>query len=65
MPLVRADVKLCEGYGNCVQSAPVIFDMDDDDVVVVLREHLDIADVAQAQDAAMACPVRAITIDSG
>jgi ferredoxin len=63
MPHVRADVKLCEGYGNCVQSAPAIFAMDDD-IVVVLREHLDIADAANAEDAAMACPVRAITIDS-
>lgn len=64
MPRVRADIEMCEGYGNCVQSAPSVFDMDDDDVVVVLQEHIGEDRRAEAEEAALARPVRAISLAS-
>lgn len=64
MPRVRADIEMCEGYGNCVQSAPSVFDMDDDDVVVVLQEYIGEDRRAEAEEAALARPVRAISLES-
>ena len=63
MATVRADAGACEGYGNCVQSAPTIFTMDDDDVVVVLKDEVTGDELKRAQEAAMACPVRALQVD--
>jgi len=37
MPVVKADLGQCQGYGNCVVAADDTFDLDDDGVVVLLR----------------------------
>jgi ferredoxin len=37
MPLVKADLGQCQGYGNCVAAADDTFDLDDDAVVALLR----------------------------
>lgn len=63
MARITVDRAACEGYGNCVQAAPSMFDLDDDDVVVLLRDELEQDSVGQAEEAALACPVRAIRID--
>lgn len=61
---IAVDLELCEAHGDCVVSAPQVFDLgEDDDVVQVLdakpAEHL-----REAVDlAARMCPVRAIRIE--
>lgn len=60
----NVDWDLCESYGVCVAAAPTIFDINDDDDLVVLKEHLDEAEIPQVQDAMMRCPKRAITLAS-
>lgn len=63
MPQIRADREKCEGYGNCVMAAPELVDLDDDGVVVVIRERVDEVDVGKAESAARACPVNALRVD--
>ncbi len=60
---VEADTEACIGAGNCIVTAPGIFDIDEDGVVVVLRPELAGPDDLAAADAARAgCPAAAITL---
>ncbi|MGB3442776.1 MAG: ferredoxin [Actinophytocola sp.] len=63
MPVVKADVALCQGYGNCVVGADDVFDLDDDGVVVVLSATVDEADRDRVETAARGCPVSALTVE--
>ncbi|WP_213576485.1 ferredoxin [Rhodococcus sp. USK13] len=63
MPQIHADRDKCEGYGNCVMAAPDLVDLDDDGVVVVVRERVGEVDVGKAESAARACPVNALRVD--
>ena len=40
MPVLRADFGACQGYANCVDAAPEAYDIDDDGVVVLLKEQI-------------------------
>jgi ferredoxin len=62
MPHIRADVNLCQGYGNCIASAGELFDLSDTDVVEVLRPEVGEDERGRAVAAARSCPVSAITI---
>jgi ferredoxin len=60
--LILVDRKACRGYGNCMLAAPEIFEVDDDNLVVLLTdspnpEHEDDVALAVAE-----CPVRAIAV---
>ena len=59
---VRANLKICEGFANCVVAAPDLFDMDDDDKVIILEEGLDGAERSRVEEAIRSCPVSALTI---
>jgi ferredoxin len=60
---VDADTDACIGAGNCFVTAPGIFDIDQDGVVVVLRADLtDPGDVAAAVAARAGCPAAAIAV---
>lgn len=57
---IAVDRELCFGFGDCVDSAPGLFDLDDESKAVVIdpeAHHLDDLLVA-AQD----CPVDAIIV---
>jgi len=64
---IVVDTQLCGAHGDCVVQAPELFDLgDEDEVVVLLRDHVDESDVelvAKAQQAARSCPVAAILIE--
>jgi ferredoxin len=62
MATITADPSACQGYGNCLTNASDVFDMDDDGVVIVLRETVDEADRVRVEEAARSCPVNALTI---
>jgi ferredoxin len=57
---IVVDRELCYGFGDCVDSAPGVFQLDDEDKSVVVDPN------AQPRDdilmAAQDCPVDAITI---
>ena len=62
MSLLKADLDACQGYANCVASAPDTFDIDDDGVVVVLRREIPEAERAEVEEAVLSCPVSALSI---
>ncbi len=53
---------LCEGNGRCVQVAPEVFELRDDDRSYVLVEHLPPALRAKVELAVSLCPRQAIRI---
>jgi ferredoxin len=58
--VIEIDRELCYGFGDCVNSAPGVFELDDEDKAVLVDAN------AQPRDdliaAALDCPVNAITI---
>lgn len=65
MAVVRADLGVCQGYGNCVIAAEDHFDLDDGGVVVLLRASVDEGDRDRVEQAVRSCPVSALAIDDG
>lgn len=63
---ITADVERCEGHGVCVNQAPGLLDLDDDDFVVVLDPDRDLSESegTQALLAVASCPVAALGLDS-
>ncbi|MFC8075827.1 ferredoxin [Streptomyces sp. NPDC057307] len=60
---VTVNRDLCVGSGNCVETAPEVFDQDDQDGLVVLRITEPPEDFRQSVDlTAQMCPVGAIEI---
>jgi len=60
---VHADRDSCIGAGQCVLSAPAVFDQDEDDGVVFLKTDDPPAELADdVRRAAALCPALAITL---
>jgi ferredoxin len=59
---VHANVRICEGFANCLVAAPDLFDLDDDDKVIILQGELDDAERARVDEAIRSCPVAALTM---
>lgn len=58
---VVVDPQLCEGHALCIESAPAVFDLSDDDVATCLQQPF--GDRWQLVHAAIdACPRSAISI---
>jgi len=58
--VVEVDRDLCIGSGDCVDTAPQVFELDDDGKAVVLDP--DAAEVDDVVEAARNCPVTAIFV---
>jgi ferredoxin len=58
--VIEIDRELCYGFGDCVASAPDVFELDDDEKAVVTDPNG--ASREDLADAAGNCPVMAITI---
>ena len=65
MPLkIVIDRDLCSGYGNCIDAAPEVFDVDDKDIAIVIAGPETIASQRDAIElAAKLCPIHAITLE--
>ncbi|MBA3409326.1 MAG: ferredoxin [Geodermatophilaceae bacterium] len=63
MAVVNADFGVCQGYANCVMTAPEVYDIDDDGVVVLLKEEISEEERAKVQEAVNSCPVSALSIE--
>lgn len=60
---IEIDEQTCIGAGQCVMSAPEVFDQRDEDaVVVLLLEDPPAEHHAAAGEAAQVCPSGAITV---
>lgn len=59
---VHANVRICEGFANCLVAAPDLFDLDDEDKVIILQGELDPSERARVEEAVRSCPVNALTI---
>ena len=57
---IEVDRDLCIGSGDCVASAPAVFELDDDGKATVIDP--DGAPVDEIVEAAMNCPVTAIFV---
>lgn len=58
---IQIDLDLCCGHALCVDVAPELFEMHDDDKAYVRRD-LSAADEDRARDAERICPQMAITV---
>ncbi len=64
MAVLKADLDVCQGYANCVFSAPDAFDVDDEEGKVILLK-VEISDIERPriEDAARSCPVSALRVE--
>lgn len=65
MPMLKADLGTCQGYANCITLAPDTFDIDDDGVVVLLRDEISQKERQRIEQAVRSCPVNALAIEDG
>jgi ferredoxin len=63
VPVLKADFGACQGYANCVDAAPDVYDIDDDGVVVLLTDQIPDEDRPRIQEAARSCPVSALLVE--
>lgn len=63
MPHIRADRDVCIGAGQCVLTAPDLFDSDDDGLVKLLATHPDRSRLAELRQAVDLCPSGALSLD--
>lgn len=62
---MRVEVKAgeCQAYGNCVLSAPEVFDLKEETgTVVLLQERPDERLRATVEEAALSCPMQALVL---
>src|SRR5205823_10951394 len=57
---IEVDRALCYGFGDCVDTLPDVFALDDEDTAIVLNP--DAAPVDDIMEAAQNCPVDAIVV---
>jgi len=63
MARINADVRLCQGYANCVAAADDYFDIDDDGRVVLLHSDVPEAHYSRVAQAARSCPVSVLSVE--
>jgi len=61
---IMVDQDKCAASGQCVMSAPDVFDQrEEDGVVVLLQENPEARLAAAVRQAELLCPARAITVE--
>ena len=60
---VVVDRDVCQNHGQCVFSAPQVFELDDDGELVQLQDEVGDGLREAVEEAADVCPVQAITIE--
>ena len=58
---IRIEPSRCEGFGNCINAAPDIFDMDDEGRVILKLDTVDDSRVDVVRRAVYDCPVNVIS----
>ena len=62
MTRIEVDRDRCVGSGACEALAADVFEVDDDGVLVVLRDQPADEDLPDVRDAVQACPTRALAL---
>ncbi|MBU5592123.1 ferredoxin [Clostridium sp. MSJ-4] len=57
------DKETCIGCGLCPSICPEVFEMDDDGKAKTIVDEVPSGNEDEAKDAAMSCPVNAISVD--
>ena len=57
---IEVDRELCYGFGDCVDSLPAVFALDDEDTAIVIDPEA--AGIDDLIEAAQNCPVDAIIV---
>jgi ferredoxin len=61
---VTLDVQACQAYGNCLLTAPDVFDLDEEaGTAIILQENPPEELHAAVADAVRSCPVQALTLE--
>ena len=60
---VIVDRDVCQNHGQCVFAAPQVFELDEEDELVVLQDEVGEDLRANVEEAADVCPTQAITIE--
>ncbi|MBZ5733420.1 ferredoxin [Nocardioides sp. TRM66260-LWL] len=61
---ITVDFDLCESNALCEALAPEVFELDDDDYLVVKAEHTTPETQASVEQAVAACPRAAIRLEA-
>lgn len=61
---IAADLDRCEGHGLCVDTAPEVYDLDDNAVVVVRHEVVPTHLERKAEAGARVCPIAALRVEA-
>ena len=59
---IKVDFDLCESNGLCEAMAPEVFELDDDDYLVVKTDQTTPENIEDVKRAVAACPRAAITL---
>lgn len=59
---IDVDRDACISAGNCVMSAPEVFDQDDDGIVVLLADPVPDDEQDHAREAVKLCPAQALKV---
>jgi ferredoxin len=60
---IELDSELCQAYGNCLLSAPEVFELTQSDPVVrIVQAEPDESLRTEVEQAVAACPVQALTL---
>ncbi|GAA4107736.1 ferredoxin [Nocardioides fonticola] len=60
---IKVDFDLCESNALCEAMAPEVFELDDDDYLVVKAEETTPENIESVKRAVAACPRAAITLE--
>ena len=63
MSRIAVDRDRCVGSGACEALAPDVFEVDDDGVLVVIREQPAEGEQSDVRDAVTSCPTRALALE--
>lgn len=61
---IKADFDLCESNAICVGMAPDIFDLDDDDYLVILKDEVPEGREEELRQVVANCPKSALSIEA-
>jgi ferredoxin len=61
---VRVDRDLCEANAVCAGLVPEVFEVDDDDNLIILAAEVPAALAAQVRHAVRSCPKTALSLDA-
>ncbi len=59
----KIDTTLCEGHAKCMEAAPAVFEVRDDDLSHLLVEEIPEAERERVMRAVRTCPRAAISVE--